>query len=441
MRLWIQTLNHELGGNALSLCKNVEKGFFLLQGMDRDVLNNALMLSPFKSKWGTCMIQSWIPGFDPENPSKLAFPTWVSLRNLPHEHQDQAIAIAESLGEVIGMDTANENAKDPRFCINLEISNGWATNIELETEGGILPPHIVLVDYDKLPIRCRVCLSWTHKASDCQETNRRPTRGKDRPGQIHHMHRQEKGKNIVVDEEGFQQVRSRKNTRRNVFAGALETRQIQTKPEVMPDSELEAGAAATAAAHLDKQEGRQSRSAEMATDIRTEDASNSRTEGIEGRFQSNTNKVVEQNIQVEDLDTDRPQQENSEDGNEVQIGKEREAQPGRVPRPGIRMESGTAVKEPADATHGGAIAADRQHIQTSGGREKANTLEEAEDVERQTGTSGEGTDEETQSGLETSMNWSPTKTIGQKRNIQAVEGGDEEEGVEETTIEAETDSE
>ena len=177
-KLWIQAANQELGENALSLCRNVGKGFFLLSGEDKDILNKALMVSPFRSKWDTCMLQSWVPGFNPDNPNNLAFPTWVSLRNLPHEHQDQAIGIVETLGEVIGMDIANENARDPRFCINLEISKGWATSIELITEGGILPPQTILIDYDKLPIRCRVCLSWKHKASDCKELQKRPTRGR-----------------------------------------------------------------------------------------------------------------------------------------------------------------------------------------------------------------------------------------------------------------------
>ena len=121
MKLWIQALHQELRGSALSLCRNIGKGFFLLSGEDKDVLNNALMVSAFKSKWGTCMLQSWVLGFNLDNPSVLAFPTWVSLRNLPHEHQDQAIGIAETLGEVIGMEAANKSAKDPRFCINLEI--------------------------------------------------------------------------------------------------------------------------------------------------------------------------------------------------------------------------------------------------------------------------------------------------------------------------------
>ena len=63
------------------------------------------------------MLQSWVLGFNPDNPSNLAFPTWIALRQLPFEHHDQAIEIAETLGEVIGMDTSNDTAKNPRFCI------------------------------------------------------------------------------------------------------------------------------------------------------------------------------------------------------------------------------------------------------------------------------------------------------------------------------------
>ena len=88
MKLWIQALNLEMRGGELSVCRNVGKGYFLLKGDDKDTLNTALMVSPFRSKWGTCMLQSWVPGFNPDNPSNLAFPTWVSLRNLPHEHQE-----------------------------------------------------------------------------------------------------------------------------------------------------------------------------------------------------------------------------------------------------------------------------------------------------------------------------------------------------------------
>ena len=124
LKLWIQTLNKELRGETLLLCRNVGKGFFFLLRDNKDTLVNALMLSPYKSQWGTCLIQSWVPGFNPDNPSNLAFPIWVALRKLPYEHHDQALAIAESLGEVIGIDTANEVALDPRFCINLKVNKG-----------------------------------------------------------------------------------------------------------------------------------------------------------------------------------------------------------------------------------------------------------------------------------------------------------------------------
>ena len=136
MRLWLQSLNQDLRGITLSFCMNVGKGYFFLEGNDCDALCNALMLSPYKTKWGTCMLQSRVPGFNPDNPSNLPFPTWIALRNLPFEHHDQATAIAGTLGEVIGIDTANESAKAPRFCVNLKVDKGWVTSILLESERG-----------------------------------------------------------------------------------------------------------------------------------------------------------------------------------------------------------------------------------------------------------------------------------------------------------------
>ena len=154
---------------------NVGKGYFFLKGEDADALNNALMLSPYKSKWGTCMIQSWVPGFNPDNPSNVAFPTWVALRRLPFE---QALAIAETLGEVFGWDTSYETARDPRFCVNHMVNKGSVTNIDMETkESGTFPNQKMPVDYDKLPMRCKACHSWKHRVRDCNETQKRFVRG------------------------------------------------------------------------------------------------------------------------------------------------------------------------------------------------------------------------------------------------------------------------
>lgn len=131
LEMWLKALNLDLKRKPLAFCRNVGKGYFLLASKERDAIQNALMLSPFKSKWGTCMLQSWIPGFNPENPNNLAFPTWVSLMQLPYEHLDQTHDIAKSLGEVIGIDHLSDNTKDPRFCVNLKINDGWVTSIAL----------------------------------------------------------------------------------------------------------------------------------------------------------------------------------------------------------------------------------------------------------------------------------------------------------------------
>jgi hypothetical protein len=217
MDAWLQTLNQALRGETLTFCRNVGKGFFFLASEDSDALHNALMLSPFKSKWGTCMFQSWIPGFNPDNPRNLAFPTWVALRSLPFEHHDQALAIAESLGEVIGIDTANDTAKDPRFCINLMVNEGWVMSITLESEDGTGPAQSMIVDYDRMPIRCRACQSWKLRVRDCKEIQRRSVQGLRREPHSFQPHQHAKGKHKVLDEEGFQQVRNRKNIRRNIF--------------------------------------------------------------------------------------------------------------------------------------------------------------------------------------------------------------------------------
>ena len=57
MDRWLQALNQRIGDNILTFCMNVGKGYLFLKGENADVLNHALMLSPYKSKWETCMIK------------------------------------------------------------------------------------------------------------------------------------------------------------------------------------------------------------------------------------------------------------------------------------------------------------------------------------------------------------------------------------------------
>ena len=109
------------------------------------------------------MIQSWVPSILLDNPSNLAFPTWVALRNLPFEHNDEALAIIETLREVVGIDMSNKMERDSRFFANLMVDKGWVTNIDLKPKDGISPSQSVMVDYDKVLIRCKACHSWKYK--------------------------------------------------------------------------------------------------------------------------------------------------------------------------------------------------------------------------------------------------------------------------------------
>lgn len=56
----------------------------------------------------------------------------------------------------------------PRFCIALDTSSSWETEIEIEDHpsGKLIP---ILVDYANLPIRCRYCSDLNHQISSCPQ--------------------------------------------------------------------------------------------------------------------------------------------------------------------------------------------------------------------------------------------------------------------------------
>lgn len=160
------------------------------------------MLSPHKLKWGTCMLQSWVPRFNPDNPSNLAFPTWVTLKDLSLEHHDQALDIAKSLGEVIGWDKANASTKYQRFYIYLKVKEGWVSSIALSAED-IIPTRHVMVDYANLPFRCWACWSWSHLIKNCKDSQKLKHSGTQRTDARCQIHKWGKRKGPMTDQDGF----------------------------------------------------------------------------------------------------------------------------------------------------------------------------------------------------------------------------------------------
>lgn len=124
------------------------------------------MLTPHRSKWGTCILQTWTTDFDSSKPLRLKVPTWVTLRGIPGEFLGVAKEIAGGLGELLGSDKRNAHTADQRFCVALQAGLGWQTQLAVTNEN-TGEKIVILVDYCNLPIRCRCCYSTGHLVKDC----------------------------------------------------------------------------------------------------------------------------------------------------------------------------------------------------------------------------------------------------------------------------------
>ena len=51
------------------------------------------------------------------------------------------------------------------------------TDISLNPIDGIVPAQNVMVDYNNMPFRCQVCLSWKHLVKDHKVASRQPHKG------------------------------------------------------------------------------------------------------------------------------------------------------------------------------------------------------------------------------------------------------------------------
>lgn len=130
------------------------------------MVQKLFMLTPFKSRWGTCVMQNWISNFDPSNPKGMLVPTWVTLRRVPYEFQRVARQIAQGLGKVLGGDRHNSTLEDQKFCLALLAGDGWKTSVTV-TNAISRASSTIIVDYTDLPIRCRFCLDTDHRVKGC----------------------------------------------------------------------------------------------------------------------------------------------------------------------------------------------------------------------------------------------------------------------------------
>lgn len=138
-----------------------------------------LLATPYRGYRGLCIFQRWSVDFDlvtlkggkvsgSNLPTNMKFPTWITLKQVSKEYQAVALEIVKGIGEVIGMDTSNDQVQDPRFCIALDSSKGWEPLVQVTNET-TKTTKTILIDYNYLPIRCKFCLDTQHCVKDCPE--------------------------------------------------------------------------------------------------------------------------------------------------------------------------------------------------------------------------------------------------------------------------------
>ncbi|KAG0617518.1 hypothetical protein M758_5G195600 [Ceratodon purpureus] len=143
------------------------RGFIFLSTPSIVITRRVLALTPHHTPWGQCIYQEWEPNFNPDYPSGLKLPTWISLTKLPHEFKPVEGLIAGSLGPVYQADLQNRMLRDPRFCVGLDLTKGWPSALELVGIGNHL--NTIVIGYDHAPIRCRFCQNLNHRVVDCSE--------------------------------------------------------------------------------------------------------------------------------------------------------------------------------------------------------------------------------------------------------------------------------
>ena len=160
---------HALSQETKEVCKigrELGYGFFQVVTNGEAATQRLLMLTPHLSKWGTCIMQPWIPNFKACTPTGIKMPIWITLKAVPDEFLSSSSDLAQSLGDVLGRHKGNPHSTDQRFCIAVKAGAPFVLTI-----GAVNPVTEqvteIQVDYTNLPIRCRFCLSTAHLIKDC----------------------------------------------------------------------------------------------------------------------------------------------------------------------------------------------------------------------------------------------------------------------------------
>jgi hypothetical protein len=70
------------------------------------------------------------------------------------------------LGEFQERTPTTQSTKDSRFCVAMDLESRWVSTIDIGgTKGEAV---VVVVNFEKYPIKCHFCASLAHFIKDCQ---------------------------------------------------------------------------------------------------------------------------------------------------------------------------------------------------------------------------------------------------------------------------------
>lgn len=108
-KAWLVALNTELQGGRTAFSHFEGKGFFSLEIDSKEIQRRVLMLALQSKQRRMCVLQPWVPLFNPDKPQDLYVLTWMTLRKLPREYLKLVGEIIAQIGTVIGSDPKNPN--------------------------------------------------------------------------------------------------------------------------------------------------------------------------------------------------------------------------------------------------------------------------------------------------------------------------------------------
>jgi len=120
-----------------------------------------LLFTPHKFPWKIVIYQKlWVPLFNPNRFLGLKLLVWASLHILPLKLQSLGMKITSQLEKVLGVDINNEKRRNARFCVALDLNQGWVAHLFIKDEERIILS--ILINYGRYPIHCQFCIGMWH---------------------------------------------------------------------------------------------------------------------------------------------------------------------------------------------------------------------------------------------------------------------------------------